>query len=210
MSLKPLLDSLFKTEGAQECLNFIRKYVSKVSSVLEYGCRGGVTGIACLQGLVDGRNLKVLWKPRYVGIDLVCDKSCDNLQEIAKKLEISSQIIQIHSKDYPIHETDLLIWDSFHSGGNLLRDLNRIAPYVQKYILVVGIDTFGVNSEHELRNLNSTEVARELGISISEVGLNLKDGLSKFLLLNSEWFVIQEIKEIVALGRRTPAKTLFV
>jgi hypothetical protein len=209
MSLKPILDSLFKTPEAQDSLNFIRKFVSKSSSVLEFGCRGGITGIACLQGLMDGRNFAVPWKPRYVGIDLMNDESCHNLQEIAKKMEISFQFLQIHSKDYPVHETDLFIWDSFHSGGNLLRDINRVEPYVQKYILVVGMKTFGLNSENKLRNLNSTEVAKELDVPVTEVDLNLKEAVAKFLSVNSDWFMIQENHEIVALGRKTPAKTLF-
>jgi len=33
--------------------------------------------------------------------------------------------------------------------------------------------------------------------------------VAKFLSVNSDWFMIQENHEIVALGRKTPAKTLF-
>jgi hypothetical protein len=69
--------------------------------------------------------------------------------------------------------------------------------------------TFGQNSEHKLRNLNSTEVAKELDVPVTEVDLNLKEAVDKFLSVNSDWFVIQELHEIIAFGRRTPAKTLF-
>jgi predicted O-methyltransferase YrrM len=53
MSLQPILDQIFTRDEAVQSLQFLRKYGSRCSTILEFGTRGGVSGVAFLKTLQD-------------------------------------------------------------------------------------------------------------------------------------------------------------
>ena len=208
MSVQTILDSLFKTDDSKELMNTMRKYGSKCNSFIEFGTRGGVSAIVGFQALLDNKTNR--WKPRFVGADLATDESINNLKILAEQNGISFQFWQGHVNSYPKHETDGFIWDTFHCGGNLINDLEAIAPYTQKYIFILGTKMDGEVSEAVRRNLDFSQVARELQIDENTARMGLKQGIREFLDKNTDWFIICEIGELTILGRNSsPQKKLY-
>lgn len=183
--------------------NTVRRYASECDSVLEFGCRGGISATLLFQSLLDRRSK---WRPTYVGIDLIRDESISNLAKLAVANNISFSFWQGHSKQYPAHETDAFCWDTFHCGGNLIEDLNRIAPLVNKYIFILGTGVHGAESEAIRRKLDISQVAKELHISEEGARMGLSEAIGKFLKNNSDWERVKEIGQITILKRTQPPK----
>lgn len=208
-NLQNIIDSLLTSDFSKETARIMTIYGSQCSSIIEYGSRGGVSGTIILGALVKGQNLSK-YRPRFVAVDLIHDNSISNLDKISKENNISFQFWKGHSLQYPIHETDGFVWDTFHSGGALFHDLNRISPYVHKYIMIFGIQTFGLVSEAVKSGIDIGAVSRELHISEEDTRMNMRDGISKFIGQNNEWVIEKEFGEICILARKNPSgKTLF-
>jgi len=126
-----IVDSLLSTSAARDVKNIIYKYASKCSTFLEFGSRGGVTGVLTMGGLSSGRS-QSKFKPRFICVDLAHDETIARMEQIAKDNQISFQFWRGHSSQYPIHETDGFFWDCFHSGGAVYNDLVRFEPSVKK------------------------------------------------------------------------------
>jgi len=203
MSLQPFLDAIFKTPEAIGTVALIRRYGSKCSSFIEFGTRGGASTIIAFQALLDAPTSA--WAPRFVGVDLVSDESIKNLQLLASKSNISFQFWQGHTKNYPVHQADAFLWDTFHCGGNLLFDLGRIAPHIQKYMFILGTNMDGPQSEAVRRGLDIVQVAKELHIDEAGVRQGLKAAITEFVSKNPDWNVVSEYAEITILERRTKA-----
>jgi hypothetical protein len=132
------------------------------------------------------------------------------LEAAAEKSGISFQFVQCHSRQYPLHEIDGFVWDTFHCGGSLLVELEKIAPYVNKYMFLLGVRTFGDTSEAVLRKLDVENVARELFISPDDVKKGMKKGVEEFLQKHKEWRQIDSFGEVCVLERiEKPLKRLF-
>jgi hypothetical protein len=202
MALQPIMDRLFSTQATHELATVVRQHAKSCETLLEFGCRGGISGILFLQSLLDSR---AVWRARYVGVDLVEDDSVRNLRGLAEQNGLSFEFWRGHTKGYPLHETDGLCWDTFHCGEALFEDLVRVAPFVKKRIFVLGTLTHAVESEATLRNLDASQVARELQISVEGVKMGLKEGLQRFLTAHPDWRMEREIGEITILTRIAPA-----
>lgn len=202
MALQPLIDRFFTTPETQELVSVVRQHAKSCETLLEFGCRGGISGLLFLQCLLDSQ---AVWRARYVGVDLVEDDSVRNLRGLAEQNGLSFEFWRGHTKVYPLHETDGLCWDTFHCGGALFEDLVRVAPFVKKRIFVLGTKTHAVDSEATLRNLDATQVARELQISVDGVKMGMKEGMRRFLATHPDWRMEREIGEITILTRTAPA-----
>jgi hypothetical protein len=203
MDLSNLIGQFYKTPEQVAVANFIIDKASNCSSIVEFGTRGGVLALACFQGLLKG---KQKWEPRYNGVDLAEDESVATLKKLADTVGISFQFTCQSSKNYPIHETDMFVWDTFHCAGNLLMDLLRMGPYVRKYILIKGIISDGERSEAVNRKLDIDKVASELEIDKTGAEMGLKDALQNFMKRDVNW-EIQIVDDYAFMSRKTPFKT---
>ena len=206
MSLQEVLDKIYTVPEAAETLSIIRYYGSKCKSIVEFGSRGGISGIAILQALLDNKGR---WKPTFVAVDLVEDDSIKKLKDIAEKFEIAFHFCRGHSRQYPIHECDALIWDTFHTGGGFLADVQRMEPWIHKYIFILGTRIDGDISEVTRRKLDCAAVARELQISEDGAKQGLKPAIAEFLKAHAHWKQVREFGEITVLERTVPPKSLF-
>ena len=204
MALQPLIDRFFPAPETREIVRVVRQYAETCDTILEFGCRGGMSGLLLLQGLLD---TKSKWPRRYVGVDLVEDDSIKNLRGLATQNGLSSEFWRGHTKAYPLHETDGFCWDTFHCGGALFDDLIRVAPYVKKWICVLGTRTHGLTSEAVARSLPIDQVAKELQITEEGVKMGLKEGVRRFLATHPDWSQEQEIGEITILKRVSGTST---
>ena len=198
--IKNKLDSLLISPAAKETSAIIGKFAESCDSVLEFGTRGGTSGLILLNALIAKQHK---WKPRFVGVDLVADDTIKMLDNLANSNGISFQFVRTHTSQYPIHETDLLLWDTFHAGGSLLTDLKRLSPFVSKYIVILGYQSFGVHSEAIVNKLIISAVAAELGIDENGAKMGIKEGITKFLEFTHEWKIAKEFCEICILERKT-------
>jgi hypothetical protein len=206
MSLQEILDKIFTTPELAETLSIIRHYGSKCDSIVEFGSRGGIIAIAAFQALLDKKNT---WKPRYVAVDLVEDESIKKIRDLASQFNIAFHFCRGHSRQYPVHECDALIWDTFHTGGGFLADIQRMEPWIHKYIFIFGTRTDGEISEATRRKLDCAIVARELQISEEGTRQGLKAAIAEFLTSNPGWQQIRDFAEITVLERTVPPKSLF-
>ena len=206
MSLEEILDKIFSAPEAAETLSIIRHYGSKCESIVEFGSRGGISAIAAFQALLDKKNT---WRPRYVAVDLVEDESIKKLSDLALRFEIAFHFWRGHSRQYAVHECDALIWDTFHTGGGFLADIERMEPWIHKYIFVLGTRTDGDISEATRRKLDCAVVARELQISEEGAKQGLKPAIAEFLRTHANWQQAREFGEITVLERTGQRKSLF-
>ena len=144
-------------------------------------------------------------KRRLIGVDLVEDESTESLAKMAESVGVSFQFWRGHTSQYPLHEMDGLLWDTFHAGGALFMDLDRMAPYIQKYIMVLGVMSFGELSEASAKKFDMAAVSRELGVDEAGAALGMKAGIAKFLAKNTDWVQVHEFAELAILGRKVPA-----
>ena len=200
--IKSRINSLLTSDAARETGLIINNFGSKCSSFVEFGTRGGVTGALILGSLQNGN--KGQWMPRYVGVDLVTDESVEMIDKLAKVNGISFQFWRGHTTQYPIHETDALVWDTFHAGGALLLDLERMSPFVHKYIMILGINSFGSVSEATATNFDIAAVSKELYTDEAGAKMGLKEAIAKFLEKHKEWATVREFGELCVLERKIP------
>jgi len=203
MDLGNLIKQFYKTPEQLSVADFIINKASQCTSIVEFGVKGGVLALACFQGLVLN---KQKWKPRYCGIDLVEDESILTLHKLAETVGISFQFIRQPTKNYPIHETDMLIWDTFHCAGNLLLDLLRMGPNVKKYIIIKGAQTNGDHSEAVNRKLDVDRVAAELEIDRKGAELGLKNAIQNYISRDPNW-TVEIIDDYAVLTRNTVFKS---
>ena len=111
MSLLPFLNEFFKTEEAKATCNIILELGSKCESFIEFGSRGGVSSIAILQALLNGKKQSP-WSPRFTAMDLAEDDSITKLHEISAKIGVSFQFWKGHSAEFPVFEADGFMWDT--------------------------------------------------------------------------------------------------
>ena len=203
MSLLPFLNEFFKTEEAKATCNIILDLGSKCTSFIEFGSRGGVSSIAILQALLNGRN-GLDWSPRFTAMDLAEDESITKLSEISAKIGIAFQFWKGHSADFPVFEADGFMWDTFHSAGNLLVDLERVGPGIHKYIFILGTRIDGVESEAVRRKLDIDITANELRVPVPSVRPGLLLAITEFLKKHPEWTKETDFGELTVLKRTTP------
>jgi hypothetical protein len=208
MSLQAALDRLFVTPESMESLAIIREHVRTCESILEFGSRGGVSALAGFQALLDK---KPRLPPRFVGVDLIEDDTIKTLTKMAETVGISFQFCKVHTRQHPLHETDCLFWDVFHTGGSLLADLERWSPWIQKCIVILGTNSDGQVSEAVRRNLDIAAVARELQSDEAGTKMGLKPAIAEFLKTHTDWIQVREFGEITILQRQKPPSTkLFI
>lgn len=203
MDISNLITQFYKTPEQIAVANFIIDKSSQCSSIVEFGTKGGVLALVCFQGLIKTRKK---WQPRYNGLDLVEDESILTLRKLAETVGISFQFTRQPTINYPIHETDMLVWDTFHCAGNLLFDLIRMGPYVKKFILIKGIQTNGDNSEAVNRKLDIDKVAAELQIDRKGAEIGLKNAVQNYVSRDPNWEV-ELIDDYVLLTRKTLYKS---
>lgn len=203
MDLSNLIKQFYKTPEQLTVAEFIINKASQCTSIVEFGTKGGVLALACFQGLILS---KQKWKPRYCGIDLSEDESILTLHKLADTVGISFQFIRHPTKNYPIHETDMLIWDTFHCAGNLLLDLLRMGPNVKKYIIIKGVQTNGDQSEAVNRKLDVDRVAAELEIDRRGAELGLKNAIQNYISRDPNWNV-EIMDDYAVLTRNTTFKS---
>lgn len=195
------MEILFKTDEAITTVKHIRQYGSKCSSIIEFGVRGGGTAIAFFQAQLDGFT-GAKWKPRYVGVDLVNDDSINNLQQVAEKHNISFEFWQGHTKNFPVFKADALVWDTFHCGGALSADLERLSLHINKYIFIIGVRIYGIESEAVKRNLDLAQVAKEIHSDVEGARMGMRIAISDFISKHKDWTIACEYAELTILAKK--------
>lgn len=200
MSLAPVIDILYTTSDAKAACSAILDAGSSCQSIIEIGSRGGVSGVAALQALCLG---KKTWTPRMTCVDLLHDVTITKLQEFSEALGIIFQFVLSHSADFPLFEADGLVWDSFHTAANLCYDLERIGPWIHKYIFILGINAHGLQSEAVQRGLDLENTAKELRVSSANIEKGLIWAVNHFLESHPEWSKTNQVGELIVLKRVT-------
>jgi hypothetical protein len=203
-----LIENLLITQKAKDTKNIIFKYAANCSIFLEFGSRGGITG-TLIMGALNSNRSRSKFRPRFICVDLMHDETIVKLEQIATENQISFQFWRGHSSQYPLHQTDGLFWDCFHSGGALYNDLIRMSPYVNKYIMIMGMETFGLQSEATVSGFDINAVAQELHVTVDEARLGMKAGVAKFLENNKDWIMADQYSELCVLERVVPINGLF-
>ena len=193
-NIKNRINSVLTTEASKKTAEIIQKFTKPCDVIVEFGSRGGVSGLILIDGLASGS------RKRLVSVDLVSDESTDLLAQIAKENGVSHHFWKGHTSQYPLHEMDALLWDTFHSGGSLFMDLDRLAPHIKKYIIILGVTSFGTVSE--ACKFDLAAVARELGVEEEDAKLGLCAGMEKFLKKHTAWSIVETYGEVAVLGRQ--------
>lgn len=172
-----------------EHLPTLMKYASECNNIFETGVRGCISSWALVYGLFNNNNIS---RKKILLNDIVlCN--IDELHNYCKDLNIDIECIWKNNLNIELDQNyDLIFIDTWHVYGQLIRELNKFAPFINKYIIMHDTTIDGIYGETIRSKWNAKKQSRQTGIPVHEINKGLKFAIEDFLKNNSEW----KIKEI--------------
>jgi tetratricopeptide (TPR) repeat protein len=158
----------------------LENYAKKSSKILSCSYRNNVVGYCFVKGLLDNLNTEVR--------ELTCiDKYDYDTKDILRrlgKIPVKYQFISGNVLEYiPKNKLDIIFIDTLHVYGQLIRELNHYAKYLESGGIFILHDTT-VDAEHgeALRTqMNLTELEKSTGFSQEELTTGLWPAIERFL-----------------------------
>tara|TARA_Y100000389_G_C17396228_1_gene482683 strand:- start:46 stop:717 length:672 start_codon:yes stop_codon:yes gene_type:complete len=168
-----------------EHLDVLAAHAEECTTVFETGVRGVVSSWALIYGL----NRGVSGSKKFLMNDIVeCDTS--QLINLSKKINLETKFIKKNNLDIVIDDNfrfDLLFIDTFHVYGQLIKELQKFSPYINKYIILHDTTIDGEHGEAIRHNWNIKEMSDKTGISEEEITVGLWPAIEEFIQDNPEW-----------------------
>ena len=184
-----------------EHLPTLSHYASKSTTILEAGVRSVVSTWAFINGLIKGKETKACFDENKCSLSTVetnkriysvdISKAPINIaKSTAKEYDIELTFIQIDILKYEVPENiDLTFIDTFHCYGQLKRELAKLAPITNRYIILHDTTIDAEKSEviRQPWEYNINDLIRKLGWSRSELEIGLWPAVTEFLDNNNDW-----------------------
>ena len=177
-----------KESDIYEHLPTLYKYASECESCIESGVRRCVSSWALLYGLVN--NNKEEKRLLLNDVD-VCN--IDELLNNTNELNVDIQYEWISNLKLEVNKNyDLTFIDTWHTYGQLKRELQKFKNITNKYIIMHDTTIDGEYSE-SIRKKHDIKEKMELNnFTYEEVTLGLWKAIEEFLSENSEWKLIEK------------------
>jgi hypothetical protein len=177
-----------------EHLPTLYKYSKECESVLECGVRGVISSWACLKGIVE--NNKTVKK--LTCCDLSRSENIDSLEKIAQNLGVQFTFLEKNDLEIDIDSVDLTFIDTWHIYGQLKRELKKLAPVTNKYIIMhdTTVDEFRGETLRNIDEFGSAALSygwnvemqmKSSGFSRDDIEKGLSYAINEFLSSNSSW-----------------------
>lgn len=174
--------------NVNEHIPTLAEYTEKCSSVVELGVSDMVTTWAFLKGLRFNKKKK----KNLTCVDIL-DKPAKfkEVQELAKKNQISMEFIKGNSTEITIPKCDMLFIDTTHHYAQLSRELEKHHDHVKKYIVMHNTEIDGRYGEivRMCYYYDVEKTQKEYGYSIEDMCKGLGFAIDEFLKNHPEWTV---------------------
>ena len=168
-----------------EHLHTLSKYASKCESIFETGVRGCVSSWAFVHGLLNNNSVN---KKLLMNDITYCN--VEELLNVTKALPIVVEYEWKNNLELNITKNyDLTFIDTWHVYGQLKRELAKIAPITNKYIIMHDTTVDEWEGETIRCQMNAFEQSIQSGIPIDEINRGLWPAVQEFLDSNSEWIL---------------------
>jgi hypothetical protein len=168
-----------------EHLPTLSNYASKCESVFETGVRGCISSWAFVHGLLNNNSVN---KKLLMNDITYCN--VEELLNVTKALPIVVEYEWKNNLELNITKNyDLTFIDTWHVYGQLKRELAKIAPITNKYIIMHDTTVDEWEGETIRCQMNAFEQSIQSGIPIDEINRGLWPAVQEFLDSNSEWIL---------------------
>ena len=165
-----------------EHLPTLYKYATECESAIECGVRNCVSSWALCYGLLNNNKVK---KQLILNDVEVCN--VDELMNATDDKDISIEKYWISNLELELNDTvDLTFIDTWHTYGQLKRELNKFGKITNKYIIMHDTTIDGEFSE-SVRNKHDINAKMEkYNFNYEDVTIGLWKAIEEFLLENKE------------------------
>ncbi len=173
-----------QTGDINEHLPTLAQYASECNSIAELGVRGCVSSWAFCKGLLEnGSSHKHLFMNDIDECDVsMLESVADQAGILAEHEWMNDLQIDLTNKRF-----DLVFIDTWHIYGQLKRELNKYAPFTNKYIIMHDTEVDGIYGETLRCGWNPDQQSIESGIPVEEIVRGLRPAVNEFLAENSDW-----------------------
>lgn len=172
-----------KRSDINEHLPTLYDYATKCSSIFETGVRGVISSWSFVYGLANN-NLNE--KKLFMNDIEICDNK--KLTEMANMVGVSVEHEWINNLHINMTQNyDLIFIDTWHVYGQLKRELNKFAPFANKYIVLHDTTVDGIRGETVRLKWDAVEQSKQSGIPVDEINKGLWPAVEEFLLNNKDW-----------------------
>lgn len=173
--LKQYVDKLYSTPSdINEHLKTLASYAAKSESIVEFGVRGIVSTWALLSGQPKKMTSYDIVHPSQLGSDI------EIVYQTAKNIGVDYKFILGDTLKINIEESDLLFIDTLHCYNQLRQELANHSNKISQYIIFHDTVSFGLRDER--------------GSDCGCDGKGLLLAIKEFLEKNSEWYILENIK----------------
>lgn len=161
----------------------LRLLAKECSSVVECGLNAMNSSWGLLAGLNESQGINI----SYLGIDISVppQRTLNLAKQVSNSLGIQFRFLQANDLDVEIEPVDLLFIDTWHTYRQLTCELEKFAPFINKYIAMH--DTSDPYGSQDESNPNSRELPQCSTVSIDPSKHGLWPAVVDFLERHPEW-----------------------
>jgi cephalosporin hydroxylase len=172
-----------------EHLPVLFKYAKECESIIETGVRGCVSSWAFVFGLLCNEKNK-----KKILLNDITECQINTLLEAANSTNVEIKYEWKNNLELQLEENyDLIFIDTWHVYGQLKRELNKFAPYINKYIILHDTTVDEIYGETIRAGYNAQQQSIDSGIPLEEINCGLGRAVSEFLELNSDWVILEKL-----------------
>lgn len=165
------------------------KYAKECESIIETGVRGCVSSWAFVFGLLCNEKNK-----KKIFLNDITKCEINKLLEAANNTTVEIKYEWKNNLELNLEENyDLLFIDTWHVYGQLKRELNKFAPYINKYIILHDTTVDEIYGETIRCNWNAQQQSIVTGIPVDEINCGLGKAVTEFLELNPGWILLEKL-----------------
>lgn len=187
-----------KNSDIYEHLPTLYKYASECESVIELGVRGCCSSWAFVYGILNNNKQR-----KYLFLNDI--EKCDINELLYDTQFLDIKINYIWENDLTLNipcNFDITFIDTYHVYGQLKRELNKYAPFTNKYIIMHDTTIDGelgelYRSEYGVitnNNINVINCSKKTGIPIDELICGLTKAVEEFLQQNKNWVLHEKFE----------------
>ncbi len=192
--LEEIVNIMAETPGdINEHISTLIKYGSECNHITEMGVRW-ITSTWAFLGCVPKKLISIdmrnpsTWNAggegENAGIIQRGHNTIEEVEQIAKEIDVNYKFIQANVLDIEIEETDLLFLDTWHSYKQLKAELEKHSSKARKYIICHDTTTYASTDE------TNYEI---LGPEWKGEGKGIWPAIEEFLHLNNQWSLHERI-----------------
>lgn len=173
-----------------EHLPVLYKYAKECDSIIECGIRGCVSSWGFVHGLLQNTTSKA---DKVILLNDIDECDISELLEATKNLSIHVEYNWVNDLELNLNRNyDLVFIDTWHIYGHLKRELNKFAPYTNKYIIMHDTTTDEIHGEVMRFNRNPIEASEKCGYPVEEITCGLGRAITEFLNKNHDWELLEK------------------